>query len=438
MGDIVAIIGRSNVGKSTLFNRLTETRNAITDGSIHTTRDRHYGNVLWNDRHFTVVDTGGYIDDGDGMVNRGIAEQIQAALHEADLLLFMVDCKDGLTDLDKTFANLVRRVNKPVLLVANKTERIAAAMVAPTFYALGLGTPFPIAAINGSGTGDLLDAVLPYLKVTSVVEEDSEAVVLPRITILGRPNVGKSSLLNVLLDQQRSITTPIAGTTRDAIDSLYNRYHKKFILTDTAGIRKKPKAKDSIEFYSILRAIKAMQASDVCLMMLDAQHGLEAQDISLIALTCRHKKGIVLVINKWDLIDKNMMTADGYRKHLLRKLAPFDYIPILFISALKREHIYQTVDKALSIYQNKIKKIATSELNKVILPIIEQTPPPAVKGKYIKIKYCTQVTAYSPTFAFFANHPQYIRPNYKNFLENQLRINFNFEGVPIQVVFKKK
>ncbi|MCT4697025.1 MAG: ribosome biogenesis GTPase Der [Candidatus Cardinium sp.] len=436
MANVVALVGRSNVGKSTFFNRLIESRKAIMDGSVHTTRDRHYGYAQWGNRSFTVIDTGGYMCGTGHTFEHGIREQIQLALDEANLVLFMVDCLEGLTDADKDFAHLLRKINKPIFLVANKSESVMAAMVAPSFYALGLGTPFPIAAINGSGTGDLLDALLPYLKETSAIDAGPDQ--LPRFTILGRPNVGKSSFLNVLLDEKRSMVSPISGTTRDAIDTEYNRYNKKFILTDTAGIRKKSKVKDAIEFYSVLRAVKSMQDADICLIMIDAQHGIEAQDISLIALAHRYKKGMALVVNKWDLMDKEVTTAEAYRKHLLRKLAPLDYLPILFVSTVKKQRVYQTIEKALSVYQNKIKKIPTSELNKVLLPIIENNHPPAVKGKYIQIKYCTQVTAHAPTFAFFCNHPAYIQPNYKSYLVNQLRAHFNFEGVPVQVVFKKK
>lgn len=438
MANVVAIVGRSNVGKSTFFNRLIEARKAIMDGSLHTTRDRHYGYGEWSNRFFTVIDTGGYFSATDDTIEYGIREQIQLALDEANLVLFMVDCVEGLTDLDKEFAHLLRKINKPVLLVANKAEGLIAEMMASSFYALGLGRPFPIAAINGSGTGDLLDALLPYLQKEPIIQANASLDRLPRLTILGRPNVGKSSFLNVLLDEKRSMVSPVSGTTRDAIDTIYNRYNKKFILTDTAGIRKKSRVRDAIEFYSVLRAVKSMQDADVCLVMIDAQHGIEAQDISLIALAHRYKKGMILVVNKWDLIDKKLTTADDYRRHLLRKLAPLDYLPILFVSTVKKQRVYQAIEKALSVYHNKIQKISTSELNKVILPIIEKTHPPAVKGKYIHIKYCTQVTGNAPTFAFFCNHPAYIQPNYKSYLVNQLRSHFNFEGVPVQVVFKKK
>jgi len=435
MANVVAIVGRSNVGKSTFFNRLIEERRAIMDGSVHTTRDRHYGCAQWSNRFFTVIDTGGYMSGTDYTFSHGIREQIQLALDEANLVLFMVDCIEGPTDLDKEFAHVLRKINKPVFVVANKSEGVMAEMAASSFYALGLGPPFPIAAINGSGTGDLLDALLPHLKELPIAAPSGK---LPRFTILGRPNVGKSSFLNLLLDEKRSMVSPLSGTTRDAIDTPYNRYNKKLILTDTAGIRKKSKVRDAIEFYSVLRAVKAMQDADICLIMIDAQHGIEAQDISLIALAHRYKKGMVLVVNKWDLMDKEATTADRYRKHLLHKLAPLDYLPILFVSTLKKQRVYQTIEKGLAVYQNKVKKISTSELNKVILPIIEKNHPPAVKGKHIQIKYCTQVTGNAPIFAFFCNHPTYIQPNYKSYLVNQLRSHFNFEGVPVQVVFKKK
>lgn len=438
MANVVAIVGRSNVGKSTFFNRLIEAKKAIMDGSVHTTRDRHYGYAQWGDKLFTVIDTGGYISGRDYTFAHGIREQIQLALHEANLILFMVDCMEGLTDEDKEFGHILRKINKPIFLVANKADHLMATMVASSFYSLGLGDPFPIAAINGSGTGELLDALLPYLQETRVAEAAEAGDKLPRIAILGRPNVGKSSFLNLLLDQNRSIVSPLSGTTRDAIDTTYNRYNKKFILTDTAGIRKKSKVRDAIEFYSVLRAVKAMEESDVCLIMIDAQNGIEAQDISLIALAHRYKKGMVLVVNKWDLIDKEDTNAHAYRSHLLKKLAPLDYLPILFVSTLKKQRVYQTIDKALAVYQNKVKKISTAELNKAMLPLIQKNHPPAVKGKYIQIKYCTQVSANSPTFAFFCNHPAYIQSNYKSYLINQLRAHFEFEGVPVQVIFKKK
>ncbi len=436
MANVVAIVGRSNVGKSTFFNRLIEARRAIMDGSVHTTRDRQYGCAQWGNRRFTVVDTGGYIEGTGELFAAGIREQIQLALQEANVVLFMVDCKDGLTEMDKAFAAVLRKVHKPIFLVANKAESVTASFVAPSFYALGFGDPFPIAAINGSGTGDLLDAILPALQAE--VDLDDAATSIPRFTILGRPNVGKSSFLNVLVGKNRSLVSDVAGTTRDAVDTEYNLYNKRFILTDTAGIRKKAKVKDAIEFYSVLRATKAMQDADVCLILLDAQDGIEAQDLALISLAHRYKKGVVLLVNKWDLIDKSVVTAEAYKKHLMRKLAPLDYVPIMLTSTLKKQRVYQTIEKALSVYQNKIKRIATSELNKVMLAAVERTHPPAIKGKHIKIKYCTQVSGTYPVFLFFCNHPQYIQPNYKRYLENQLRSHFDFEGVSIQLVFKKK
>lgn len=437
MANVVAIVGRSNVGKSTFFNRLIGQRNAIMDSSVNTTRDRHYGYVCWNNKSFVVVDTGGYMSDEHDIFAVGIGEQIQIALNEANIILFMVDCKDGLTALDRDFSHIVRKLNKPILLVANKAESLLSNMVLPHFYSLGFGEPFAISAINGSGTGDLLDAISDLLKPDSVVIKSSD-LKIPRFTILGRPNVGKSSLLNALLGEKRNMVSSIAGTTRDSIDTEYRFYNKHFILTDTAGIRRKSKVKVAIEFYSVLRAIKSMQDSDVCLIMIDAQTALEAQDIALIALAHRHKKGIVLLVNKWDLIDKNTVKAEVYKQHILRKLASLNYIPVVFVSTIYKQRIYKVVEKAFEVYQNKIQKITTSELNRAILPIIAKTHPPAIRGKYIHIKYCTQVRGDVPTFAFFCNFPSGIQSNYKSYLENQLRLLFNFEGVPIQIVFKKK
>ncbi|MDD9139715.1 MAG: ribosome biogenesis GTPase Der [Candidatus Cardinium sp.] len=438
MANIVAIVGKSNVGKSTLFNRLVEKREAITDSTMHTTRDRHYGVAQWSGKHFTVIDTGGYIDDKQYALAPAICEQIQFALQEASAVFFMVDAKEGLTALDQAFANIVRSMHKPVLLIANKTEHATVALSAASFYALGLGKPFLIAAINGSGTGDLLDALLPYLKETAETEVGIAQSMLPKIALIGRPNVGKSSFLNSLLGEKRHMVSPMAGTTRDATAVYYNRYHKQCIVIDTAGVRKKSKVGESIEFYAVLRAIKAIQDADICLVMLDAQSGLEAQDMALIALAQRYKKGMVLVVNKWDLVDKTAVTADAYKKYLLQKMAPFTYLPILLVSALQKQRMYQTLEKALTVYHSRAKKIPTAELNRVMLPVIDKVHPPAVKGKFIKIKYCTQVKAYTPIFAFFCNYPQYVQPHYISYLEKQIRANFDFEGVPIQVIFKKK
>jgi len=433
MANVVAIVGRPNVGKSTLFNRLVEERKAIMDDKSGTTRDRHYGYSTWNGKHFTVIDTGGYVQGSTDIFEKNICQQASIAIEEASAVLFMVDCQVGLAGVDKEVASILRISRKPVLLVANKADNVTSELMIHEFYGLGMGTPYPISAASGSGTGDLLDDLMQYCQEDGQQEEN-----LPRIAILGRPNVGKSSLLNVLLGQERSIVTPIAGTTRDSVDTPYKLYGKHFILTDTAGIRKKAKVTEDIEFYSVIRALKALQDSDICLLMIDAERGLEAQDINLIALGQRYKKGLVLLVNKWDLIDKETQTTEQYKKAIVKKLGPLSYIPILFISTITKQRIYQAIEKALEVYENKSQKIPTSVLNRVMLPAIERYAPPAVKGKYIKIKYVTQLPTYTPVFAFFCNLPQYIKAPYKSYLENQLRSNFNLQGVPIILVFRKK
>lgn len=433
MANIIAIVGRPNVGKSTLFNRLIEERKAIMASESGTTRDRHYGYATWNGKHFTVIDTGGYVQGSTDIFEQSICQQAKIAIEEATVVLFMVDCQSGLTGMDQEVANILRTSRKPVILVANKADNLNMSLMAHEFHALGLGEPYAISAASGSGTGELLDQVVTYCQ--DEIEVVSE---LPRIAILGRPNVGKSSLLNALLGEERSIVTPIAGTTRDAIDTTYNLYGKKFILTDTAGIRKKSKVKEDIEFYSTLRAIKALQDSDICIIMIDAEHGLEGQDMNLISLAYRYKKGLLLLVNKWDLITKDNHTNNIYKKQIEEELGLFSHIPILFISALKKQRIYQAIEKALEVYANKTQKLSTAELNEVMLPAIEKYPPPAVKGKYIKIKYVTRLPTSTPVIAFFCNLPQYIQPPYKRYLENQLRKHFNLAGVPIQLVFRKK
>ncbi len=434
MANIVAIVGRPNVGKSTLFNRLVEQRKAIMDNESGITRDRHYGYAEWTDKHFTVIDTGGYVKNSNDIFESAIRQQVQIAIDEASVILFLVDCKDGLTGLDKDFAAVLRATCKPVLVVANKADNVPTALMMHDFYPLGMGVPYPISAASGTGTGELLDAVIQNFQDKDLIEEES----LPKVAILGRPNVGKSSFLNVLLGEMRSIVTPLAGTTRDAIHTTYKLYGKQMILTDTAGIRKKAKVKENIEFYSVIRAIGALQEADVCIIMLDATQGLEGQDINLISLAHRYKKGLVILVNKWDLMQKDSHTAEAYKKELFKKLAPLDYMPILFISTVKKQRIYQAIEKTLQVYESRKKKIATSVLNKVMLAAIEQYNPPAVKGKYIKIKYITQLPTYTPVFAFFCNLPQYIKPPYRSYLENQLRSHFDLEGVPIKLVFRKK
>eukprot|EP01132_Coremiostelium_polycephalum_P000225 gene225-299_t len=427
MANIVAIVGRPNVGKSTLFNRLVEDRKAIMSSESGTTRDRHYGYATWNGKNFTVIDTGGYVQDSADVFEESICQQVKIAIDEASVVLLLVDCQVGITSMDQAVAQILRGASKPVILVANKADNVNTSFAANEFYALGLGTPCPISAASGTGTGELLDEVVAHCQQEA--EEENE---LPKIAIIGRPNVGKSSLLNALLGEERSIVTPIAGTTRDAIDTTYNLYGKKFILTDTAGIRKKSKVKEDIEFYATLRSIKALQDADVCIVMIDATAGLEAQDASLLSLAYRYKKGMVLLVNKWDLVEKDHTTHMQYTKQLQKQLGDLSHVPILFISALQKQRIFQAVEKALEVYENKTQKIATATLNQIMLPLIERYPPPAVKGKYIRIKYIARLPTYTPVIAFFCNLPQYISATYKKYLENQLRKNFPLDGVPIQ------
>lgn len=435
MNNIIAIVGRPNVGKSTLFNRLVEKRQAIMDNMPGVTRDRHYGYAEWNGKYFTVIDTGGYVTGSEGGFDLEIRKQIEIALEESSAVLFVVDCKDGLTGFDKDFANVVRTSNKPVFLVANKADTPDKAPHAAEFYQLGIGDPYVISAENGSGTGDLLDAVVAGFPNEGT--EDPYAGV-PRVAILGRPNVGKSSLLNALLGNERTIVTDIAGTTRDAIDTHYNLYGKSFILTDTAGIRRKSKVHEDVEFYSVMRSLRALEECDVCIIVLDAEQGLESQDVNIISLADRQGKGIVVMVNKWDLVEKESRTADDYRKAILAKLAPIDYVPVVFASALSKQRIYQVMETATQIYENKQKHIATAKLNETLLPEVERHPPPALKGKFIQIKYVTQVKARFPTFAFFCNLPQYIQAPYQRYLANRIREHFDFQGVPIRLIFKRK
>jgi GTP-binding protein len=436
MSNIVAIVGRPNVGKSTLFNRLIEQRVAITDNESGVTRDRHYGQSVWTEKYFSVIDTGGYIVGSEDKFEAAIREQVEIALDEADVVIFVVETMSGLTDLDKEFANVLRRSSKPVILAANKAETFERInLVSAEFYALGLGNVFPISAIDGSGTGELLDEVVKHFEDDGIENPDKG---IPRIAILGRPNAGKSSFLNALLGKDRSIVTDEAGTTRDSIDTRYKLYGNDFILTDTAGIRKKAKVQESIEFYSVLRSIKALENSDVCIILLDAEKGLEAQDVHIIAQAHNAKKGIVIMMNKWDMVEKDSKTAVSMEKEILEKLAPMNYMPIIFASALNKQRIFQVIEKAMEVYANRSEKINTARINDVLLPIIERTPPPALKGKHIKIKYIIQLPTPSPTFVFFCNLPQYLRESYERFLKNQIRKNFGFEGVTITVLFRKK
>ena len=436
MSNIVAIVGRPNVGKSTLFNRLVEKRKAIIHDESGVTRDRHYGVSDWNGKVFTVIDTGGYVESSDNIFERKIKEQVILALSEASIILFMVDCKDGLTSLDSDFSKIIRELNKETILVANKADNLNLEMNSNEFYELGLKKIpiIPISSVNGSGTGELLDMVVSKI---DDVKEKSE-VKLPKISILGRPNVGKSSLTNSILGEERNIVTEISGTTRDSIDTEYNLFNKNFIITDTAGIRKKSKVSENIEFYSVMRSIQALENSDVTIIMIDAEQGFEGQDMNILSLAVKYKKGVIIMVNKWDLIEKNNSTLKEYEKIILNKVSPFDFIPIIFSSVLKKQRIFQVLEKALDIYENRSQKISTSQLNNKILPEIKKYPPPSNKGKYIKIKYITQLPTNTPTFAFFSNLPQYIKEPYKRFLMNKLREYFTLEGVPITIVFRKK
>ncbi len=435
MANIVAIVGRPNVGKSTLFNRLIEQKKAIMDNVSGVTRDRHYGYADWTERFFTVIDTGGYVVGSEDIFEGAIREQVEIAIEEASVVLFVVDCITGLTDLDKDFAQVLRRSKKPVILVANKADTTAKSHAAVEFYSLGLGDPFPISAENGSGTGDLLDEVVKHFAEPGL--EDPNAGI-PKVAILGRPNVGKSSMLNALLGKDRSIVTDIAGTTRDAIDTRYKAFGKEFILTDTAGIRRKSRITDNIEFYSTLRSLQALEACDVAVIMVDATTGLEAQDMNIIGMADKAKKGIVLMMNKWDLVEKDGKTAQAMDKAIRQRLAPLDYFPIVFTSVTEKQRIFQVVEKILEVYENKFKKIPTSKLNEAILPEIEAYPPPSINGQYVKIKYLTQLPTKSPTFVLFCNYPQYIKESYERYLENKFRQHFGFDGVPIQLFFRKK
>ncbi len=435
MANIVAIVGRPNVGKSTLFNRLIEQKKAIMDNVSGVTRDRHYGYADWTEQYFTVIDTGGYVVGSEDIFEGAIREQVEIAIEEASVLLFVVDCITGLTDLDKDFAQVLRRSKKPVLLVANKADTTAKSHAAVEFYELGLGDPYPISAENGSGTGDLLDEVVKNFQEPG--EEDPEAGI-PKIAILGRPNVGKSSFLNALLGKDRSIVTDIAGTTRDAIHTRYKAYGNEFIITDTAGLRRKSRVHDNIEFYSTLRSLQALEDCDIAVILLDATQGLEAQDMNIIGMADRAKKGIVVMMNKWDLVEKDTKTAQEMTKAIHQRLAPVDYFPIVFTSVTEKQRIFQVVEKIMAVHENKHKKISTSKLNDTMLPVIEAYPPPAINGKYVKIKYLTQLPTKSPTFVLFCNYPQYVKESYQRYLENKFREHFDFEGVPIQLFFRKK
>ncbi|MEA5005184.1 MAG: ribosome biogenesis GTPase Der [Rikenellaceae bacterium] len=433
---IVAIVGRPNVGKSTLFNRMVGMRKAIVDEMAGVTRDRHYGTCEWCGREFSVIDTGGYTLNSEDVFEEEIRKQVLLAIEEADVILFLCEVGTGITDYDSQIADILRRSKKPVLLVANKVDTGEKMYDTHVFYGLGLGEPYAIASANGSGTGDLMDKIVELLPVEEKVEENKE---IPHIAIVGRPNVGKSSLTNALLGEDRNIVTPVAGTTRDSISSYYNKFGHEFMLVDTAGLRKKNKVKEDLEFYSVMRSVRSVENSDVCVMMIDASTGIESQDMSIFNLIIKNRKGCVVVVNKWDTVgDKDANTMKKKREEVMEKLAPFNDIPIIFTSVTNKQRILDVLDAAAKVYENRSRKISTSKLNEVMLEEIENYPPPAIKGKYVKIKYITQLPTPAPSFAFFCNLPQYVREDYKRFLENKLRKHFDFSGAPIQIFLRQK
>ena len=435
MSNILAIVGRPNVGKSTLFNRLLERREAIVDSTAGVTRDRHYGKSDWNGVEFTVIDTGGYDVGSDDIFEEEIRRQVQLAVDEATSIVFMVNVEEGLTDTDQEIYQLLRKANKPLYVVVNKVDSSKELLPATEFYQLGIEKYYTLSSATGSGTGELLDDIVKDFPTTEY-EDVFEG--LPRITIAGRPNVGKSTLTNALLGDERNIVTDIAGTTRDSIETIYNKFGHEFILVDTAGMRKKSKVSEDLEFYSVMRSIRAIENSDVVILMIDATKGWESQDMNIFGIAQKNRKGIVILVNKWDLVEKETNTMKQFENQIREKIALFSDVPILFISALTKQRILKAVETAVEVYENRKKRIKTSKLNEIMLPIIENTPPPALKGKYIKIKYCTQLPTVTPQFAFFCNLPQYVKEPYKRFIENQLRKNFDFTGVPIEVYFRQK
>ena len=437
MGNLVAIVGRPNVGKSTLFNRLTETRRAIVSDEAGTTRDRQYGKVLWNGRTFSVVDTGGWVVNSDDIFEEEIHKQVMVATQEADVVLFMVDVKNGITDLDDEVANILRRAKLPIILVAKKADNSADVFSSAEFYRLGLGEPMAVSAATGSGTGELLDAIIEKLPKNSKAEDDES---IPHFAVVGRPNVGKSSLINAFIGEERNIVTDIAGTTRDAISTRYTKFGFDFYIVDTAGIRKKNKVNEDLEYYSVLRSIRAIESADVSILMIDATRGIGTQDMNIFQVIQRNSTGLVVVVNKWDLVeDKSQQAQTEYINAIRSRMAPFVDFPIIFASAMTKQRIFKVLETAKDVYVRRTTKVPTPKLNDILLPIIEETPPPATKGKYIKIKYCTQLpNTRVPSFAFFANLPQYVKEHYRRFLENRIRENWNFCGTPINVFIRHK
>ncbi|MFQ3369330.1 MAG: GTP-binding protein [Flavobacteriaceae bacterium] len=433
MSNIVAIVGRPNVGKSTFFNRLVQRREAIVDAASGVTRDRHYGKSDWNGKEFSLIDTGGYVVGSDDVFESEIDKQVELAIDESDAIIFMVDVESGVTAMDEDVAKLLRKVNKPVFLVVNKVDNSARSNNAVEFYELGLGEYYTIASINGSGTGDLLDAL-----VKNFSDEPEEVNDLPRFAVVGRPNAGKSSFINALIGEERYIVTDIAGTTRDSIDTKYNRFGFEFNLVDTAGIRRKSKVKEDLEFYSVMRSVRAIEHSDVCILLLDATRGFDGQVRNIFWLAERNKKGIVILVNKWDLVEKETQSLKDYEKMIRKEIEPFIDVPIVFISSLTKQRLFKAIETAVEVYKNRSKKIKTNLLNETLLPLIQHYPPPAYKAKYVKIKFITQLPTPQPQFAFFCNLPQYVKEPYKRFLENKLRENFDFNGVPLDIYMRKK
>lgn len=432
---IVAIVGRPNVGKSTLFNRLIEQRKAIVDETAGVTRDRNYGKGVWNGIDYSLIDTGGYVVNSEDMFETQINKQVHLAIEEADVLIFVVDVESGTTDLDDAIAGILRKSSKDVVVVVNKVDNNARIVDAQEFYGLGLGEIFCVSSMTGSGTGEMLDQMV---KSFPDVEEEEEDKVLPHLSVVGRPNVGKSSFINSLLGEDRNIVTDVAGTTRDSIHTRYNKFGHDFMIVDTAGLRKRAKVHEDLEFYSVLRSVRTIENSDVCLLMIDAERGVESQDVTIFNLILRNKKGVVILVNKWDLIEKDTHTTKTFTENIKEKLAPFNDVPILFISALTKQRVHKALETAIDVNKSRSRRIKTSELNQVMLAAIESYSPPTVKGKFIRIKYVTQLPSQTPAFAFFANLPQYIKEGYRRYLENQLRDNFDFTGVPVQIYFRQK
>jgi GTP-binding protein len=435
MSNIIAIVGRPNVGKSTLFNRLTESTNAIVKEISGVTRDRIYGRGEWNGMPFSVIDTGGYVHGSEDIFEGEIRKQVKLAIEEASVIVFMVDVTTGIVDLDETVAAMLRKSKKKVFIVANKVDNTQRYGLSAEFYQFGLGDVYDMSATNGSGTGELLDDIINAFDPNAQFEEVSD---LPRIAVVGKPNVGKSSLINAFTGQERNIVTYISGTTRDAINTRFKAFGFDFMLIDTAGIRKKAKVTEDIEYYSTLRSVRTIENADVCIFMIDATEGIQKQDLHIYYMIEKNHKGVVVLVNKWDLVEKDHTTMLQYEEKLREELAPFNDVPIIFTSTLTKQRIHKALETAMEVYENRIKKVPTSELNDLLLPIIGATPPPSLKGKYIKIKYITQLPTHAPAFAFFCNLPQYIPDSYKRFLENKLRANFNFTGIPIRIFFRKK